>query len=722
MIGQKVANYEILERLGAGGMGVVFRARHLRLDRPAALKFLPPQLGQDEALKQRFLQEARAASALDHPNICTIYDVGETADGQLFIAMAYYPGETLRARIERGPLPLAEALDVALGIARGLGQAHGAGIVHRDVKPANVMVDGRGEVKLLDFGLAKLAGEERLTRTGSSLGTPAYMAPEQVLGEEVGPAADLWALGVVLHEMLAGALPFAASDPRALAYAILHQDPEPLPARRPEAPEALARLVRRALSRDPAARHPGAAALAAELLAIRGALDLQGPTLAMPGDGTGSGAAAPQRRSIAVLPFADMSPQRDQDWFCEGLAEELLNALVKIDRLQVASRTSSFQFQGATGDIREIGRKLGVDTVLEGSVRKAGNRLRITAQLIGVADGYHLWSERYDRDLEDIFAIQDEIAQSIVAALQVTLTPRERQAMQQQAPDDVEAYQYYLRGIRFLHRKDTDLPFARQMFQRAIEIDPGYARAWAGLAEVGCMIYLNWGHATEALEEAAAASARAVELAPGLAEARTARGLFLSLDKRFTDANGEFEQAVVQDPKLYEAWYFWGRSRWAEGELEEAARLFERAGEVSPGDFQALGLAQSVYRGLERGDDGRRVATEALARVTRHLELNPDDVRAQYYRGNCFADLDRMGEALACAARAVAMAPNDPSVLYNVACTYVKAGRFDEALDHLDRAADNGFSHPEWMANDGDLAPLRSDSRFAAILARTARE
>ena len=463
--GAQLGPYTITAELGRGGMGVVYTAQDPRLKRQVAIKLLPPDLTRDETAKQRFLQEAQAASALDHPNICTIYEINETADGQLYLVMTYYDGETLKAQIERGPLALDEAVDVATQVGHGLAKAHAAGIVHRDIKPANLMVIADGTVKILDFGLAKLAGAEGVTQTGTTVGTVAYMSPEQARGEEVDHRTDIWSLGVVLYEMLSGQPPFQGDNLLAISSAIQGSQPATL-----TGPSSLVNhVVDRALEKNQMTRFHAVAALVDALRAARRQ--------------TAESSRASELPSIAVLPFANMSGDPEQEYFSDGIAEDLITDLSKISGLFVIARNTAFSFKGQRYDVGQIGHQLGVAHVLEGSVRKAGNRVRINAQLIDTSTGGHVWADRYDGSLEDIFALQDEITEKIVSELQVQLTVQERARPRHRVTDNVQAYETYLRGRAELYRYDPEGTLeGMRLLRRAIELDPSFATAYATLS------------------------------------------------------------------------------------------------------------------------------------------------------------------------------------------------------------------------------------------------
>ena len=422
-------------------------------------------------------------------------------------------------------------------------------------------------------------------------------------------------------------------------------------------------------------------------------------------------------KSIAVLAFVNMSNDPENEFFSDGIAEEIINSLSKVKALRVAARTSSFAFKGRNEDIGDVGRKLKVQTVLEGSVRKAGNRLRVTAQLINVADGYHLWSERYDRQLEDVFAIQDEIAENIVRALRVVLGEDEKRALEKPRAENVKAYEYYLRGrqVQYQMRRSA-LQYARRMFDRAIEIDPNFARAHAGVADCCSFLYMYWDGSKANLEAADASSQRALELDPAGAEAHTSRGVALTLRRDYEAARREFDNALSLDPKLFEAHYFYARACLIEGKFEEALARYRDAWKVRPEDYQAILLSMDALAKLGRHEEVLEAAQQGLKVADAHLELNPDDARAWYLSAAALMHLGQRDEAFERSRRASAIDPEDAGVLYNVACNYSLAGAVDEAIDHLERAIRNGFGQREWLENDSALDPIRDDPRFQVLL------
>lgn len=708
-----LGHYRLVEKLGEGGMGVVWKARDLKLERDVAVKFLPEGAVDDPERRAFFEREAKAVAALSHPHIVTIYAVDE-AEGATFFTMELVEGQPLSKLIEPGGVGLDRFLEVALPLAGAVAAAHARGIIHRDLKPQNIMIDAAGTLKILDFGLARilLPLSRMLSRDDGSTdtldadfaGTIAYMSPEQLRSQPVDHRTDLFSLGVVLFEWATGRLPFGgATGPERIA-GVLKEEPLSAVDLNPRLPRSLDRILRHCLEKEPRYRMASARDLRDELETLRQA------------GGEGRDIGIP---SIAVLPFADMSRERDQGYFCDGIAEEIINALCRVRGLRVASRTGSFQFKGTAADLREIANKLRVETVLEGSVRKSDHRLRITVQLIDSARGFHLWSESYDRELRDIFGIQQEIAHNVVRALRVTLTPREKGALAEIPTSQVQAYDYYLKGRSFYYRYGRhDIEFALQLFSRAIELDPGYALAHAGSADCWSYIYLYAERKDSVRRQAEAAGRRAVELAPESAQAQASLAVALSLGDAKDEARTAFERAIELDPTLFEAWYFYARQAFAAGDLPKAASLYEEAMRVRPEDFYSPLLIGPVYDKLGRPEDARAARERGLALAERHIDLHPDDARALYMGANGFAALGETGKGRDWARRARRIDPDDPMLLYNLGCFHSLAGDAEEAIDCLERAAAGGLLQKGWYENDGDLDPLRGHPRFKALLER----
>src|SRR5512141_1156334 len=704
-------SYSIDRELGKGGMATVYLAQDKKHDRVVALKVLHPDLAASLG-PDRFLREIKLAARLNHPHILPLFDSGE-ANGLLYYVMPYVEGESLRERLDRDrQLPIQEAIKHAQAIASALDYAHRQGIVHRDIKPENVMLY-EGMAMVLDVGIAKAvsaAGTETLTQTGMMVGTPAYVSPEQAAGEtNLDGRSDQYSLACMLYEMIGGERPFSGSTPQSIMAKRFTDNPRSLQSLRASVPQNVEWAVSKAMATEPAGRFNTSAQFAQAL--VSGQMSTPTDTDTLPKS------VMSAAKSVAVLPFANMSADPENEYFADGMAEEIINALSRIQSLRVASRTSSFAFKGKNEDIGEIGRKLKVSTVLEGGVRKMGNKLRITCELVNVADGYHLWSERYDREIEDVFEIQDDISQAIVKSLRVILSEGEKKAIENKPRTNIQAYDYYLRGRQFIHQlRRRSLEYARQMFNKAIELDPDYALAYTGVADSSSLLYTYFDARDFNLRQADKASKRALELEPDLAEAYVSRGIVSSLTHHFDEAEEAFAKALKLEPKLFEAAYWYGMGLMAEGRFEDAIRSFERASLLRPEDYQSAHFMGQAYKSLGMDEEKELQMRRGLKLMEGSLELNPDDARAANLAAGVFASLGEAEPAVKYAERSLAIDPEDPMLLYNVACMYSSLGRIDQAISCLERAVDKGFGHREWIDNDPDLAPLRSTSKYQAIV------
>ncbi len=552
-IGQKISHYELVQKMGAGGMGIVYKARDLKLDRYAALKFLPSEYLTKSEEKERFILEAKTTSGLDHPNICTIYEIDELNTGQIFISMACYEGEVLREKIEQGPFSVQDAVHTTIQIAEGLNKAHENGIVHRDIKPDNIIVTEDGVVKILDFGIAKLKGSTQITKPGTVMGTPGYMSPEQTLGETVDHQTDIWSTGVILYQMLTGELPFKGDNDLALMYAIVNEEPIPITSIRQNISRELQSIVSKALNKDLTSRYQYISDMTADLKSIGQKSVGATKTQIVP-------IQQKQLPSIAVLPFEDMSPGKDQEYFSDGLSEEIINTLVKVEGLKVVSRNTAFQFKDKHVDATQVGRELNVQSILEGSIRKAGNRLRISIRLINISDGFLRWTENYERELQDIFAIQDEIAREVVRNLQVKLVGESHEGLIKKYTDNVDAYNAYLKGRYYWNKRTVEnLQKSIGHYNEAINIDPNYALAYAGLADTYTILGIYGARPPlEVMPKAMQAAQKALQIDDNLAEARVSLGCLHAVHNwNWQSAELEFKKGIELNPDypIAHHWY-----------------------------------------------------------------------------------------------------------------------------------------------------------------------
>lgn len=727
MIGRTVAHYKITAQLGAGGMGVVYEAADINLGRHVALKFLPPHLTSSEAL-QRFQREARAASALNHPNICTIHGIDQHESEQ-FIVMELLEGEPLSERLRHGPMDLGTVLTLGVQIADALESAHSKGIVHRDLKPANIFITPRGQAKILDFGLAKIelqlsdepsfektAVRDELTAAGATVGTVSYMSPEQARGQVTDTRTDIFSLGTVLYQMVTGVLPFIGETSAVVFDAILNRDPVPATQHIAALPPELNRILSQALEKDRDLRYQTATDLKTALKRLQRDLDSGSSRAAQSSGGRAAAGTTVDAQPIAVLYFENLSGVKEDEYLRDGITEDITTELSKIKGLKTFSRAMVLAYRDKPVTAGQIGKDLGAAYVLSGSLRRAGSRLRINAQLVDASTDFPLWTERYDREMEDVFEVQDEIAQKIAAALRITLSPQEQQALSAKPTENLQAYDLFLRGRDYARRLGRqDLLFALQMYENAVALDPRFALAHAGVSLVCAQYYYYFERQQKWIDRAIAATRLATATGSNDPEIHAAEAWLSFAEGRLDEATEKIRAALKRKPDLDGGYYLLGRALFASGHYQDVADMMEEAMAYAGENYNVTVPIHNALGALGKKEALNNFLHREVEVLESHLRKNPEDARARVLLGGNYAALGRHDDAKREADLAMILRPDDSMILYNTACVFCSMGNRKAALIAIRKAWESGYRDSNWTRQDPDLAILVGDPEFERL-------